>query len=511
MDPAGRPRLVSLALTGLIAAGTLSITPLARQVPEPGHQLELGEALFAEGRFREALDAYTAARAAEDSMLQVCASSGRARSFLRVAEFDRARDEGRWLREAAPTDSEAVALAGDALWAAGLFDEAEAAYREALRLDGRRARAHHGLARSYASLSRFDTALEEAQTAIAIEPEEAEFRHTLGAVFQRLRQYPEAAQAFREYAERLPDRERSVKAAWARAEIRVLEAFRRRTPLEVERERPGAVHAVGFKLVRDKVVVQARVNGGAAMDFVVDTGAELTVVSRQAARRAGIVPITYTQSAGVGDIGLRGLQVGRLDSIQVGTLKVKNVPVLIKNPPLGGLPTREAESLSPLALGLSMTIDYPKRQILIARTLPEERWETELPMRMHRLALVRGLVNEQHPASFVLDTGGEVISLSLATADALDVPDDVRRIPLKVYGTSGWDSDAFLLPGIDLAFETVQFSNLPVVVLNLRAPSVLLGVQLGGTLGHRFLSRYRVGIDLNQSRVGLKPAVGRGS
>jgi predicted aspartyl protease len=503
MFPSARLRLASFTLTGLIAAGALPIISSARHAPEPGQQLELGDALFAEGQFREALDAYVAARAAGDAAVQARAFAGIVKSLLRVAEFDRARDEGRGLWEFAPDDSEAVALAGDALWAAGLFDEGEAAYRDAMRLAGRRARAHHGMARVHASLSRYDAALEEARTAVAMDPDEAEYRHMLGAVFQRLRQYREAVQAYRAYVDRLPNRDRSVKAAWARLEIRFLEAFGRRAPLEIERDRPAAVHAIGFKLVHDKVVVQARVNGGAPVDFVVDTGAELTVVSPQVARRAGIVPITYMQSAGVGDIGLRGLQVGRLDSLQVGTLTVRNVPVLIKNPPLGGLPRREAESLSPLALGLSMAIDYPKRQLLIARHLPGERWETELPMRMHRLPLVRGVVNDQHPASFVLDTGGEVISLSLATAGALDVPDDVRRIPLKVYGTSGWDTEAFLLPGVDLAFQSVQFSNLPVVVLNLRAPSVLLGIQLGGTLGHRFLSPYRVGIDLNQGVVGL--------
>jgi hypothetical protein len=43
-----------------------------------------------------------------------------------------------------------------------------------------------------------------------------------------------------------------------------------------------------------------------------------------------------------------------------------------------------------------------------------------------------------------------------------------------------------------------------VVVLNLRAPSALLGFQLGGIVGHRFLSKYRVTIDLERSVVGLE-------
>jgi len=42
------------------------------------------------------------------------------------------------------------------------------------------------------------------------------------------------------------------------------------------------------------------------------------------------------------------------------------------------------------------------------------------------------------------------------------------------------------------------------VVLNLRAPSVLLGYELGGIVGHRFLSRYEVTIDLNRAELRLK-------
>ena len=39
---------------------------------------------------------------------------------------------------------------------------------------------------------------------------------------------------------------------------------------------------------------------------------------------------------------------------------------------------------------------------------------------MHRLAMVRGLVGGVYPTSFVVDTGGEVISISQTTAAALN-------------------------------------------------------------------------------------------
>jgi predicted aspartyl protease len=103
----------------------------------------------------------------------------------------------------------------------------------------------------------------------------------------------------------------------------------------------------------------------------------------------------------------------------------------------------------------------------MGRHLPDEPIDFELPLHVHRLATVRGTVDNDHPVNFVVDTGGEVISISAATASALPRVNGTRHIPLKVYGTSGWDREAFLLPGVDLSFDAIQFRNFPVVVLNL--------------------------------------------
>ena len=116
--------------------------------------------------------------------------------------------------------------------------------------------------------------------------------------------------------------------------------------------------------------------------------------------------------------------------------------------------------------------------------------------------MVRGIINSEHPKSFIVDTGGEVISISLSAANSLGIT-PVRHIPLRVYGTSGWDPDAFLLPGVNLMFDRVQYDNFSVVVLNLHRPSALLGFQVGGIIGHKFLSNYRVALDLNKGLVRL--------
>ncbi len=262
------------------------------------------------------------------------------------------------------------------------------------------------------------------------------------------------------------------------------------------------VHTLPFKLRKDKIIVTATVNGRGEMDFVLDTGAEMTVVSTRTAQRYGIAPVVYTLSAGVGGVGLRGLMVGTMARLQIGSLVIERVPALIMNPAMAGLPTREVESFSPLALGYSVRIDYTRKVIVMAREFPETRADFVLPLRVHRLATITGNVNGTATVPFVLDTGGEVISISRSTADTINVVPR-RRIALRVYGTSGWDPDAFLLTGINLAFDRVALDNHAVPVLNLDAPSVLLGFDLGGIVGHRFLSKYDVTIDLRRSVVRL--------
>jgi hypothetical protein len=149
-------------------------------------------------------------------------------------------------------------------------------------------------------------------------------------------------------------------------------------------------------------------------------------------------------------------------------------------------------------------VDYQRREVVLGREIPDGGADIRLPMRVNRLPLVRGLLNATHPAYFVVDTGGELISISADTADGLGMPPPPRRIPLKVYGMSGWDEGAYLLPGVDVNFDAIEYRKLGLAVLNLRAPSILLGFQLGGIVGHKFLGGYRVSMDMGRSELRLE-------
>jgi len=467
-------------------------------------QFQLANLLFDETRYWDALQAFERAGESADPALALRALKGKVRTELRVAEFVRARGDAEKLKSAAPSDPEALAIYADSLWAYGWFDEADEAYRSALALEPGSARARFGVARSLSTRSHLDEALTEALAASAAAPRDGEIHALVGDIYERLHRFDEAAIAYNNYINLLPNKDRSDKAAWSRAQVQFLEAFRGLTPVDIDNQEVGRLHTIPFRLVKDKIVVQGRVNGGSTQDFMLDTGSEETVISRQTAERERVKAITYTLSAGVGEVGLRGLELARLKSLDLGTLQIRNLPVLIKNPALRGIPKREGESFSPLSLGMSMTIDYQNRMLTIGKTLPPGKPDFKLPMRVHRLAMVRGTLNSNHPLYFVVDTGGEVISISSEAVSEFALEPTGRKILLRVWGTSGWDRDAFLMPGMDLDFDRIEYRNFPLVVLSLRAPSILLGFQVGGIVGHKFLGNYKVAMDLANSELRLE-------
>lgn len=482
----------------VIAAAVLAFTVHPRaDVEDAESELTRAESQFERARYREAIKSYTRARELNPD-LALPATRAIVRSMLRVGDFRQAQDESAQLPALSDAAAD-LALRGDALWSVGHFDEAEASYTSALERAPGLPAGQHGMARMLDARGRTADALAMVEMAIEREPDTAEFRHTRAFLLERLRRYDIAADEIERYMTLLPEEGFKDQLKLARARIKFLRHFKDRQPLYMSDEVRNQVHVVPFHVEREKLLVKVRINNRWTRDLVIDTGAEMTVVSEESARSAGIYSVSETLSAGVGDVGLRRLKLARIASLDIGTLRVEHVPAMIKDPPLRRVPSQEIDAISPLALGMSMRVDYDRNELTMARQLPplpSASPTVEMPLWMHRLATVRGMVNGTTPAAFVIDTGGQAISISRTTAVGLEQLGRFRRIPLRVFGSSGWDRDAFLLPGVDLDVDDVKMAQSSLVVLNLRAPSVLLGYEVGGILGHKFLSRYMVSLDI---------------
>ena len=473
------------------------------QGPAPEASLSHGRDLFGQGKYIEALTAFDQAAQGDDAAIATVARRWRIRTTLRTAEFGNARRDAEQMLADAPRDAEALALYADALWASGLFEEAEGSYREAL--DAGRpplGDARRGLARALASRGRLEDALGQAEMALASHPDDPEALAVAGSIYERLGRYTKAAEAYDGYASRLASVE-NVAIGTARARAQFLRAFAGRLPAVVSGVGTKP-RSMPFKLVNKKVLVQGRVNG-MPVDFVLDTGAERTAITPELATQAGVRVMGSTLSAGVGSAAWRRIGLARVDTLDFGGIRVRNVPVSVRAPAPGGAPRWQSQTFSPLPLGLSVVVDYQKHRVLLGPVIPADGADLVMPMRVHRLPLVRGMLNGGRPAAFIVDTGGEVISLNTDVADSLALR-PVRRIPLRVYGLEGLDTSAFLLPGVDLDVASIAYRQIGVAVLDLRSPSVLLGFQIGGIVGHKFLENRRVSFDLARSELRLSAA-----
>jgi tetratricopeptide (TPR) repeat protein len=503
-----RPAGPVFLLIGLIgtAVAVSAQSPQAGRPLNSEAQLTRGDQMLAARRYEDAFSAYDAARGSERPGTRIQAGAGQVQVLLRMSLFSEAARMGAAVADRDPQHATALSVHGDALWAAGLFDEAETRYGQALERNGDEPLALHGQGRALAAKRQFDQALALIQRAITLDGRQAAFHYTVAGLHEDRRNFGEAARALDRYRSTLPSREVNDVTGWAQAQAEFLRSFGSRQPYELLSG--DQVYTVPLLIDDDRVKVRGRVNNQEDVDFVLDTGSDRTTLPPAIASRAGVVPLQTLRTAGVGGaegIGYRGLQVARIDHLQVGDLRVAQVGALIKSPSMPGLPRPEGAAFSPLSMGLSIEIDYDAGTLTMARTLPARDFPISLPLRMQRLPFVRGTLNDSMPVNFAIDTGGTAISLSRRVASRLETP-TARLVPAKVFGTSGWDPSAFLLPYVDVEVAPgVGSSQRSVVVLNLDAPSALLGFELGGILGHEFLSRYLVRIDLVRGFVGLWP------
>lgn len=491
---------------GVGAAILLTLNLSAQEPPSQEDQLSRGDALMSRLQYEDAYVAYRSLRDSPEAQTRVKAGTGMVRALLRLSLFAEAAREAAAVASRDGALAPALALHGDALWASGLFEEAERRYEDALKIDAADATALHGRGRSRAARRQFAAALGDVRRAIAAAPREPAFHYTLASIFEDTRQFRAAAGALDKYLDLIPSRDESEMAKWAEAQAQFLRSFGDRVPFDVISRRE--VYTVPFRVVDNRLLVQGRVNGNTPVDFALDTGTDQTTLTPAVAARAGVRPAQTLQTAGVGSVGIgfRTLQVARIDELLIGDFRIRNIPGLIKSPSLTEIPRQEGAGFSPLALGFSVEVDYGRGVLTMARSLAPSDFPIRLPMRMHRLATVRATINGTTPVSFVVDTGGTAVSVSRKVASRLDVDPDTRLVPARVFGTSGWDRGAFLLPFIDIEVAPgVGTSQRSVLVLNLDAPSALLGYEMGGILGHEFLRNYVVRIDLERSEVGLRP------
>jgi len=381
---------------------------------------------------------------------------------------------------------------GDRHFRVALFDPAERAFRSALAQDAQSGPAHLGLARTLAASRHLDVARGEAELAVQLAPL-PQGQLTLAALREESGDLSGSVAALREYLAGARG-EPPVRIQRARAQMELLE-IAGSAPLR--RVGGSPVVTLAIDLVQDKVLFKASVNGRVPIDMVLDTGADQFVVSNKTAERAGL----RRTAGGAG----RGAQMGLIETLDIAGISVRRVPAIIRHEPLIVLANRAGEAFSPLPLGLSMIVDYGRRELTLGQRLPFEPADVELPLHIAGLPVIAGS-HAGRAVSFVIDTGADVSSVSSATFAEARLGPSSRQIPMRLFDALGKrQPDAFLVtPGLDLAFGAIQLPGYPVVVRTWPDVEAAYGFEMGGILGHNFLRAYRVTIDLNRRVVRFK-------
>src|SRR5688572_32401752 len=264
-----------------------------------------------------------------------------------------------------PLSARGHALLGSAILAAGEFRLSVEEFRTALALNENEALAVAGLAMVDFYENRLTIAMPGLRRAVSLDPEEPDFVFNLGQAAARSERYKEAADAYERFLLVAPKTDLDRRARIVGL-IDFLRYLGRQGSLYITQGEHRA--SVPFEATDNRPVLPVRVNGQKqAMRFVLDTGSGMSVISEETAKKLGIKPVARGGLArAVGGGGRFEIVYGYINSLEIGDVKVQNVPVYIR---------RFFDDKKPVDgyLGLSMiskfvtAVDYGERTFTLVR------------------------------------------------------------------------------------------------------------------------------------------------
>ena len=244
------------------------------------------------------------------------------------------------------------------------------------------------------------------------------------------------------------------------------------------------------------------------LNFVLDTGSGISVLSNKTAERFKIKPITRGGFAkGIGGDGKFEIVYGFLRKVRVGDVAVKNVPVYIRQFHTAGEEVDGYIGLSLISKFLT-TVDYGDLTFSLLKkdsgTLNASNEGVSLPLRLTSSGFLSGevlLQGIESPLNFIVDTGASVSVISDDVAKLTEVRGYLQGERMRVIGSAGITDDvpSFLLPRV--SFGTYSRSSIAAIALDLDMINEASGFEQAGILGGNFLRNYRLTFDFKNSKV----------
>jgi predicted aspartyl protease/thioredoxin-like negative regulator of GroEL len=476
------------------------------------------------GDFERAEQLYREVLAKDDHDTE--ARLGLSQALLKLRRLQDSFDHAARVVAIDPLSARAHALLGSTILASGDFRLSVEEFRTALALNVNEAMAIAGLAMVDYYENRTASCIDGLRRAASIDPDEPDYVFNLGQAAARSERYREAADAYERFLVIAPrtDAER-------RARIRGLIDFLRYLGQQGSLyDLQGADRTVvDFEAPDYRPIIRVRINGSKEyLRFVLDTGSGMSVVSDETARKLGIKAVARGGLArAVGGGGRFEIVYGYLNSIDVGEIRVTNVPVYVRHffderNPVDGY-------LGIAALGrLLTTVDYGTRRLTFVRErnsdtepgrviegqgkpVSDEAVATPPGVNVRVRTTASGFLSGEifidginKPLNFIIDTGASVTVMSERLAGLEEAQAFIKASRMRVFGAAGIADDVkmALLPKIVVGAYSRE--KVDAAVLDLEPVNETAGFLQSGILGGNFLRFYRIIFDFGKGVVRLE-------
>lgn len=411
---------------------------------------------------------------------------------------------------AEPKNAYAFAVLGSTMLGVGRFRDARLLFYNALTLNKRQALAWAGYGLLEFYENRISESLNNLEQAVYHDPEQPDYTFALAQVAARAERYKEAADAYYRFLtiSRDTDDER-------RARIKGLINFLKflGTRQSLYTTAGASSTSVPVSLVGNRPVIKLRINNRREpLNFVLDTGSGISVISDETAKLLNVDPITKGGFAkGIGGNGKFEIVYGFVREVEIGDVEIRNVPVYIRRFHSDAHKVDGYIGLSLISKFLT-TLDYGTLTFELTRTSELLRSGQDnsisLPLRLTSSGFLSGEVQlggVETPLNFIVDTGASVSVISDEVASLEAISPFANQEKMRVIGSAGVTDGvtSFRLPSV--SFGSHSRKDITAIALDLDMINEASGFQQAGILGGNFLRNYRMTFDFKNSKVTFLP------
>jgi predicted aspartyl protease len=365
--------------------------------------------------------------------------------------------------------------------------------------------------------------------AVSLDQDEPDYVFNLGQAAARCEKYKEAADAYERFLMVAPKTDADRRARIAGL-IDFLRYLGKQGALYVSSG--AAKTTVPFESIDNRPILRVHVNGQKEpLRFVLDTGSGMSVISEATAKRLGLRAVARGGLArAVGGGGKFEIVYGYASSIEVGDVKVENVPLYIRHFYDNNVPVDGYLGLSVISRYLT-SLDYGDRTFSLIRQNQSDSlaaWTTigseaesgaltpveskdgavVVPLRTTSSGFLSGevgIAGFERTFNFIIDTAASISVISEKLSQEEQLLEFVRPSRMRVFGAAGVTEDVKLiqLPRVKLGLSILEKIN--AAVLDLEPVNETAGFTQSGILGANFLKNFRLYFDFARGAIRLEP------